>query len=205
LYQFRPPSARKKAGAVYRPNSPWFLLPLSGIAQLWIVPSFPEKTSCHSDGSMLTSVAMNPNGTVSEILSHKGTTVWSISPNATVFEAIALMAGKNVGALLVTENDQLVGIISERDYTRKVILKGKSSRETAVKEILSGHVIHVSPSQTVEECLRLMTDHHIRHLPVLEGNKIVGIISIGDLVNWIISAQHNTISQLQTYITGYPG
>ena len=154
---------------------------------------------------MLASIAMNPNGTVSEILGHKGATVWSISPNATVFEAIALMAGKNVGALLVTENDQLVGIISERDYTRKVILKGKSSRETAVKEILSGHVIHVSPSQTVEECLRLMTDHHIRHLPVLEGSKIAGIISIGDLVNWIISAQHNTISQLQTYITGYPG
>ena len=148
---------------------------------------------------------MNPNNTVSEILSHKGTTVWSISPKATVFEAVAMMAAKNVGALLVTEDDKLVGIISERDYTRKVILKGKSSRETAVKEILSGHVIHVSPSHTVEECLRLMTDHHFRHLPVLDGDKVVGIVSIGDLVNWIISAQHTTISQLQTYITGVPG
>ena len=148
---------------------------------------------------------MNPNSTVSEILGHKGVTVWSISPNATVFEAVAMMAAKNVGALLVTENDKLVGIISERDYTRKVILKGKSSRKTAVKEILSGHVIHVSPSHTVEECLRLMTDHHIRHLPVLDGEMIVGVVSIGDLVNWIISAQHTTISQLQTYITGYPG
>ena len=148
---------------------------------------------------------MNPNSTISEILSQKGTTVWSISPNATVFDAIALMAEKNVGALLVTESDKLVGIISERDYTRKVMLKNKTSKATAVKEILSGHVIHVSPAQTVEECMRLMTDHHFRHLPVLDGEKIVGVISIGDLVNWIISAQHSTISQLQTYITGVPG
>ena len=148
---------------------------------------------------------MNPNSTISEILSQKGTTVWSISPNATVFDAIALMAEKNVGALLVTESDKLVGIISERDYTRKVMLKGKTSKATAVKEILSGHVIHVSPAQTVEECMRLMTDHHFRHLPVLDGEKIVGVISIGDLVNWIISSQHSTISQLQTYITGVPG
>ena len=148
---------------------------------------------------------MNPNSTISEILSQKGTTVWSISPNATVFDAIALMAEKNVGALLVTESDKLVGIISERDYTRKVMLKGKTSKATAVKEILSGHVIHVSPAQTVEECMRLMTDHNFRHLPVLDGEKIVGVISIGDLVNWIMSAQHSTISQLQTYITGVPG
>jgi len=148
---------------------------------------------------------MNPNSSISEILGHKGSAVWSISPNATVFEAIQLMADKNVGAVLVTENDKLVGIISERDYTRKVILKGKASKTTTVMEVLSSHVIHVSPSQTVEECMRLMTDHHIRHLPVLDGEKIVGIVSIGDLVNWIISAQHTTISQLRTYITGVPG
>lgn len=148
---------------------------------------------------------MNPISTIQEILGHKGTTVWSISPNATVYEAIALMAEKNVGALLVTEKDRLVGIISERDYTRKVMLKGKSSKDTAVKEILSGQVIYVSPAHTVQECMRLMTDHHFRHLPVLEGDKIIGIVSIGDLVNWIISAQHSTISQLQTYITGVPG
>ena|ERR1022692_1233524 len=148
---------------------------------------------------------MNPNGTISEILHHKGTTVWSISPDATVFEAIQMMTDKNVGALLVTENNKLVGIITERDYTRKVVVKGKSSKTTAVKEILSSHVIPVSPSHTVEECMRLMTDHRFRHLPVLDGDKIVGIISIGDLVNWIISAQHTTISQLQTYITGVPG
>ena len=148
---------------------------------------------------------MNPNSSISEILGHKGTTVWSISPDATVFQAIQLMADRNVGAVLVTENDRLVGIISERDYTRKVVLKGKASKTATVKEILSSHIIHVSPSHTVEECMRLMTDHHIRHLPVLEDDKIMGIISIGDLVNWIISAQHTAISQLQTYITGVPG
>jgi len=147
---------------------------------------------------------MNPNGTIGEILDYKGTNVWFISPGATVFEAIQMMSDKNVGALLVTEGDNLVGIISERDYTRKVVLKGKSSRETAVREILSGRVIHVSPANTVEECMRLMTDHRIRHLPVLEEGRIVGIVSIGDLVNWIISAQTTRISQLQTYIAGYP-
>ena len=99
---------------------------------------------------------MNPNNTIREILGHKGAKVWSISPSATVFEAIQLMADKNVGAVLVTENDKLAGIVSERDYTRKVVLKGKASKTTAVKEILSSHVIHVSPSHTVEECMRLM-------------------------------------------------
>jgi CBS domain-containing protein len=148
---------------------------------------------------------MNPNAAISDILSYKGSSAWTISPEATVLEAVQMMADKNVGALLVTENDRLVGIISERDYTRKVVIKGKSSRTTAVKEILSSQVIHVTPAHTVQECLRLMTDHHFRHLPVLEGDRIAGIVSIGDLVNWIISAQTSTISQLQTYITGVPG
>lgn len=148
---------------------------------------------------------MNPNATISEILHFKGSNAWSVSPDTTVFDAIKLMAEKNVGALLVTSENQLAGIISERDYTRKVVLKGRSSRDTAVKEILSSNVIQVSPSHTVEECMRLMTDHHIRHLPVLEGEKVVGVVSIGDLVNWIISAQTSTIQQLQTYIAGYPG
>jgi CBS domain-containing protein len=148
---------------------------------------------------------MSPNASISEILSHKGAAAWSISPDATVFEAIQMMSDKNVGALLVTENDRLVGIISERDYTRKVALKGKASKTTAVKEILSDRVIHVTPAHTVQDCLRLMTDHHFRHLPVLDGDRIAGIVSIGDLVNWIISAQTTTISQLQTYITGVPG
>ena len=147
---------------------------------------------------------MNPNGTINEILSHKGTNVWSISPDATVYAALQTMADKNVGALLVTEGGKLVGIITERDYSRKVVLKGKSSKETAVREILSGNVVHVSPAHTVEDCMRLMTDHRVRHLPVLDRDKIVGVVSIGDLVNWIISAQTATIQQLQTYIGGYP-
>ena len=147
---------------------------------------------------------MNSNSTISEILGQKGAAVWCISPDAMVFEAIEMMAVKNVGALLVTENNKLVGIISERDYTRKVVLKGKHSRTTAVREVLSSQVVKVTPAHTVQECLRLMTDHRVRHLPVLDGNRIAGIVSIGDLVNWIISAQTATISQLQTYITGVP-
>ena len=147
---------------------------------------------------------MNPNGTISEILHQKGNQVWSIDPNTMVFDAIQLMADKNIGALLVTEGSRLVGILTERDYTRKVALKGKSSKQTPVKEILSGQVIHVSPDHTIEECLRLMTDHRVRHLPVLEADRIVGIISIGDLVNWIINAQSSTINLLQTYISGVP-
>src|SRR2546425_8568516 len=148
---------------------------------------------------------MNPLGTIREILNQKGGTVWSISPNAMVFDAIQLMADKNIGALLVIEGGKLAGILSERDYTRKVALKGKSSKQTPVREILSEQVIHVGPSHTVEECMRLMTEHRVRHLPVLDGDRIVGIVSIGDLVNWIITAQTTTIHQLQTYITGYPG
>ena len=147
---------------------------------------------------------MIQNAAISEILSFKGNAVWSIKPDATVFEAVQLMSDKNIGALLVIENEKLVGIISERDYTRNIVLKGKSSRQTAVKEIISRNVIHVTPSHSVEDCLRLMTDHRVRHLPVLDGESIVGVVSIGDLVNWIISAQTSTIHQLQTYIGGYP-
>lgn len=147
---------------------------------------------------------MIPPGTIREILAAKGSVVWTISPHATVYEAIQLMADKNVGALVVTEGDKLVGIISERDYTRKVILKGRSSRDTPVRDILSREVIYVTPEHSVDECLRLMTHHRVRHLPVLEGGRLVGIVSIGDLVNWVISAQSTTIHQLQTYITGYP-
>src|ERR1051325_6212321 len=135
---------------------------------------------------------MNPIGTIREILHHKGSAVWSIGPEATVFEAIQLLADKNIGALLVTEKGKLVGIISERDYTRKIALKGRSSRQTAVKEILSEKLVHVTPTHTVEECMRLMTDHRVRHLPVLEGDKLLGVVSIGDLVNWIISVQNST-------------
>jgi CBS domain-containing protein len=141
---------------------------------------------------------------IREILKHKGGTIWAVTPETTVFDAIKLMAEKNVGALLVTRQDKLAGIISERDYTRKVALLGRSSKDTRVNDILSGQVIYVSPDHTVEQCLRLMTEHRVRHLPVLDGVSIVGVISIGDLVNWIISSQTSTIHQLETYITGYP-
>lgn len=145
-------------------------------------------------------------GTIREILQHKGKQIWFIRPNATVFEAIHLMAEKNVGALPVLEGDKLVGILSERDYTRKIALLGRSSKETAVREIVSSPVISVTPAHTVDECMRLMTNHRIRHLPVLEGEQMAGIVSIGDLVNWIINAQSMTINQLENYITGqYPG
>ena len=144
-------------------------------------------------------------GTISAVLRHKGSQVWSISTEATVFDAIREMAEKNIGALLVTEGDRLVGIMSERDYTRKVALRGRSSKETKVREIISSPLVHVSPNHTVQECMRLMTEHRIRHLPVREGDRTVGLVSIGDLVNWIISAQSAALSQLQNYITGeYP-
>lgn len=148
---------------------------------------------------------MKTFGTVAAILKHKGNVVWSISPEATVFEAIQLMAEKNIGAVPVMENDNLVGILSERDYTRKVALQGKSSRQTKVSEIMLSSVVHVTTGHTVEECLHIMTDKRIRHLPIVEGQKVIGIVSIGDLVNWIISTQSVTISHLENYISGkYP-
>ncbi|MCW5555611.1 MAG: CBS domain-containing protein [Verrucomicrobiae bacterium] len=147
---------------------------------------------------------MTHAGQIRDILNHKGNSVWTIAPDATVFEAIQMMAEKNIGALLVIEAEKLIGIISERDYTRKVILKGRASKETLVRDILSGKIIFVTPEHTVEECMRLMTEHRIRHLPVLDGARIAGVVSIGDLVNWIISAQNSAIHQLQTYITGFP-
>jgi len=128
--------------------------------------------------------------------------VWTTTPEATVFDAIKLMAEKNVGALLVMEGDRLVGVISERDYTRKVILLGKGSKTTPVRDILTALVVSVTPTHTVEDCMQLMTRHHVRHLPVLEGGKVVGIVSIGDLVNWIINVQRITITQLRNYISG---
>ena len=145
---------------------------------------------------------MNISGTIGSILNHKGRQVYSISPDATVFEAIQLMAEKNVGALLVMSEERLVGMISERDYTRKVALKGKSSRETKVVEIISSPVVSVTAGHSVEECMRLMTHNRVRHLPVLEGDRLVGVVSIGDLVNWTISAQDAAIEQLKSYITG---
>jgi len=144
-------------------------------------------------------------GSVGAILAHKGSAVWSIASNSMVFDAIQLMADKNVGALPVVDNGQLVGMISERDYTRKVTLKGRSSKDTPVREIMSHEVVTVKLADTISECMRLMTDSRIRHLPVMEGKKMIGLLSIGDLVRGIISAQTATIEALEKYITGdYP-
>ncbi len=149
---------------------------------------------------------MNITGTVDSVLKEKTAHVWSITPEATVFDAIKLMADKNIGALPVMSGEELVGMFSERDYTRKVVLKGKSSKSTSVKEIISTPVISVGPGQTVEECMRLMTEHRIRHLPVLADGRMVGIVSIGDLVNWTISAQQVALTQMEDYLSGkYPG
>lgn len=147
-------------------------------------------------------MSMEVAGTVSGILAEKGSTVWSIAPTAMVFDAIALMADKNVGALPVVENDQLIGIISERDYTRKVILKRKSSKETRVEEIMTRELVTADLTDTVVECMRVMTEKRVRHLPVVEGGKMIGVLSIGDVVKWFISAQAATIDNLEQYITG---
>ncbi len=139
---------------------------------------------------------------ISALLHHKGAALWSIAPEATVFEAIQLMADKNIGSLLVMSGDRLVGVFTERDYTRKMALQGKRSKETQVREILSGKIVSVTPQHTVEECMRLMTENRVRHLPVLDNGKAVGVVSIGDLVNWTISAQDATIAQMEQYIAG---
>ena len=145
-------------------------------------------------------------GSVGAILALKGSAVWSIAPNSMVFDAIQLMADKNVGALPVVDNGQLVGMISERDYTRKVALKGRSSKDTPVREIMTPELVTVNVTETISECMRVMTDSRIRHLPVMEGKKMVGLVSIGDLVRGIISTQTATIEALEKYITGdYPG
>ena len=138
--------------------------------------------------------------TVSQLLQAKGREVHSVAPDARVFDALKLMAERNVGALVVLEGARLAGIFSERDYARKVILLGKSSHDIPVREIMTAKVITVHPGQTVEECMELMTEKRIRHLPVLEGERLVGMLSIGDLVKEVIAEQEQTIKQLESYI-----
>ena len=140
--------------------------------------------------------------TVEEMLQQKGHDVSTISPDDTVMDALKLMADKSIGALVVVQNDQVVGMISERDYARKVILRGKASVDTKVKEIMTDKVYYVGLKTTAEECMVLTTQQHIRHLPVLENGKLVGLISIGDVVKAIISEQETEIRQLSDYITG---
>jgi CBS domain-containing protein len=142
---------------------------------------------------------------IGSVLQRKGSELWYVSPDQTVYEAVEKMAGKSVGALLVISEDNLVGIISERDYARKVILEGKSSKATLVGDIMTSPVIFVTADQTVDECMDIMTRRRIRHLPIMKDDSVLGIVSIGDLVKWVVSEQEETIEHLQNYIsTKYP-
>jgi CBS domain-containing protein len=138
---------------------------------------------------------------VKQILHGKGHDVWSIGPEASVYDAIAMLADKEVGALVVVEASKVVGVVTERDYARKVVLQGRSSKGTKVKDIMTSRVAYARPEQSVEECMAVMTEKRIRHLPVMDGDKLLGIISIGDLVKTIIEEQQHVIAQLEQYIS----
>jgi CBS domain-containing protein len=140
---------------------------------------------------------------VSVVLKQKGEQIWSIAPTASVYEALSVMADKEIGSLLVIESGKMVGLISERDYARKVILRGRSSRETRVDEIMTAPPITVDSNSSVDDAMRIMTENRVRHLPVIDDNAaVLGIVSIGDLVKWIITSHEQTIEQLQSYIAG---
>lgn len=140
--------------------------------------------------------------TASDILRDKGHGVWSVKPTNTVLEALGVMAEHDIGAVLVLDGDKLVGVLSERDYARKVVLAGRSSRESQVRDVMTAHVVCVSPERSIDECMALMTNKRLRHLPVLDHKRVVGIVSIGDLVKATIDDQQFTIAQLQSYIAG---
>jgi len=139
---------------------------------------------------------------VKDLFTIKNKTVWSIEPGASVYDAIVLMADKEIGALVVCEGNKVVGIITERDYARKIVLQDKSSKETLVREIMTERVIYVNPEQTIEKCMALMTEKHIRHLPVLDGGSLYGIVSIGDVVRILISEKDFIIDQFTKYVSG---
>ena len=140
--------------------------------------------------------------TIAQLLNAKGNQIWSVEPKATIFEALEIMSEKEIGALLVMEDGKLTGIFSERDYARKVILKGKSSKETLVGELMTKKVFYIDSQKTINDCMAMMTAKRIRHVPVIEDNQVVGIVTIGDVVNQIISEQEVTINHLENYITG---
>jgi CBS domain-containing protein len=140
---------------------------------------------------------------VKDLLEAKGYDVWTIHPDAMVYDALVLMAEKNVGALVVVEGERPVGVVSERDYARNMILKGRTSRDTAIREIMSPLQVTVRPEQDLEECMELMTDKRVRHLPVIQGEKLIGMVSIGDIVKGIISTKEFMIEQLEKYIKGH--
>jgi CBS domain-containing protein len=149
---------------------------------------------------------MELQGTVRDILQSKGGQVWTTSPQSSVYEAIRLMGEKNIGSLVVEEDGEVVGVLSERDYSRKVVLQGRTSRDTLVGDILSRPVVTIHRKDSIEKCMELMTENRVRHLPVVDDNRLVGLISIGDLVRWAMEFQKHTILQLQGYISGdYPG
>lgn len=149
---------------------------------------------------------MEIHGIVGDILKTKGTDVWTATPEQTVYEAVRLMGEKNIGALVVVENGTVVGVLSERDYSRKVVLQNRTSRDTLVGEIISRPAIVVGREETIEKCMELMTTSRIRHLPVVDEGSLAGMVSIGDLVNWVMHSQRHTIQQLHGYISGeYPG
>lgn len=140
--------------------------------------------------------------TIAQLLKTKGDDIWSVKPTETVFDAIKAMAAKEIGALLVMEGDELVGIFSERDYARKIVLEGRSSRDTTVADIMTRDVVYTAPGKSIEECMSMMTEQHFRHLPVIDDGKVVGVISLGDLVKVIIIEQKELINQLERYISG---
>jgi CBS domain-containing protein len=149
---------------------------------------------------------MEIHGTVRDILQQKGRAVWTTSPQSTVYEAIGLMGEKNIGALVVVEGSEVVGVLSERDYSRKVVLQGRTSRDTLVGDILSRPAITVSCGDSIETCMQIMTSRRIRHLPVVDDDRLMGLVSMGDMVKWVMQSQRHTILQLQGYISGeYPG